>query len=39
MIKGGIKANVLPIDAAAKVNFRILPGETPDTVRARYQCD
>ena len=35
MIKGGIKANVLPIDAAAKVNFRILPGETPDTVRAR----
>jgi carboxypeptidase PM20D1 len=35
MIAGGIKANVLPIDAAAKVNFRILPGETPDTVRAR----
>ena len=35
MIKGGIKANVLPIDATAKVNFRILPGETPDTVRAR----
>ncbi len=35
MIKGGIKANVLPIDATAKVNFRILPGETPDTVRER----
>jgi carboxypeptidase PM20D1 len=35
MIKGGIKANVLPIDATAKVNFRILPGETPDTVRSR----
>ncbi|MDA8726153.1 M20/M25/M40 family metallo-hydrolase [Alphaproteobacteria bacterium] len=35
MIAGGIKANVLPIDAAAKVNFRILPGETPETVRAR----
>ena len=35
MISGGIKANVLPIDATAKVNFRILPGETPDTVRAR----
>ncbi len=35
MISGGIKANVLPIDASAKVNFRILPGETPDTVRAR----
>lgn len=35
MIEGGIKANVLPIDATAKVNFRILPGETPDTVRNR----
>jgi carboxypeptidase PM20D1 len=35
MISGGIKANVLPIDASAKVNFRILPGETPDTVRER----
>ena len=35
MIDGGIKANVLPIDATAKVNFRILPGETPDSVRAR----
>lgn len=35
MIAGGIKANVLPIDATAKVNFRILPGETPDTVRQR----
>ena len=35
MIKGGIKANVLPIDATAKVNFRILPGETPETVRNR----
>lgn len=37
MIEGGIKANVLPIDATAKVNFRILPGETPDTVRQRVQ--
>ena len=35
MISGGIKANVLPIDATAKVNFRIFPGETPDTVRQR----
>ena len=35
VIAGGIKANVLPIDATAKVNFRILPGETPDTVRQR----
>ena len=37
MIEGGIKANVLPIDASAKVNFRILPGETPETVRARVE--
>ena len=35
MIDGGVKANVLPIDATAKVNFRILPGETPDTVLER----
>ncbi len=35
MIEGGIKANVLPIDATAKVNFRILPGETPETVKQR----
>jgi carboxypeptidase PM20D1 len=35
IIAGGIKANVLPIDATAKVNFRILPGETPDSVRNR----
>ena len=34
-IAGGVKANVLPIDATAKVNFRILPGETPDTVLER----
>lgn len=35
MIAGGIKANVIPIDATAKINFRILPGETPETVKAR----
>jgi carboxypeptidase PM20D1 len=35
MIAGGIKANVLPIDATAKVNFRILPGETPESVLNR----
>ena len=35
MIDGGIKANVLPIDANAKVNFRILPGETPESVKQR----
>jgi len=35
VINGGVKANVLPISATALVNFRIFPGETPDTVRAR----
>ena len=35
MIDGGIKANVLPIETTAKVNFRILPGETPETVKQR----
>ncbi len=38
MIEGGIKANVLPIDATAKVNFRILPGETVQTVRDRVNA-
>jgi carboxypeptidase PM20D1 len=28
MISGGVKANVLPIEAKAVVNFRIRPGET-----------
>jgi len=37
MIEGGVKANVLPITAEAKVNFRILPGETPETVKARVE--
>ena len=32
MIEGGIKPNVLPIRAEALVNFRIYPGETPDSV-------
>lgn len=35
VIKAGIKANVLPISANALVNFRIFPGETPETVRDR----
>lgn len=32
MISGGIKDNVLPTEAQAIVNFRILPGETIDAV-------
>ena len=32
MIDGGIKANVLPREAAARVNFRLLPGDTSAAV-------
>ena len=32
MIQGSPKGNVLPIRAQAIVNFRIIPGETPETV-------
>ena len=32
MIRGGIRENVLPSTASAKINFRILPGETVNTV-------
>jgi carboxypeptidase PM20D1 len=32
IISGGIKANVLPTNAHAIVNFRILPGDTVDSV-------
>jgi carboxypeptidase PM20D1 len=32
IISGGVKANVLPTQAQAKVNFRILPGETQTSV-------
>jgi carboxypeptidase PM20D1 len=35
MMDAGIKDNVLPIDATAVVNHRILPGETRETVIAR----
>ncbi len=34
MIEGGVKANVLPTEARAIVNFRIYPGETVQTVKA-----
>jgi len=37
IIKGGVKSNVLPTRATAEVNFRILPGETPDTVAERVR--
>ncbi len=34
VISAGVKDNVLPINATAKVNFRILPGETSESVLA-----
>ena len=37
MIQAGIKENVLPIKARAVVNFRILPGETRETVTAHVR--
>lgn len=37
MISAGVKDNVLPIDANATVNFRILPGETVESVMARVR--
>lgn len=35
MVSGSEKENVLPIIAKGKVNFRILPGETPESVTQR----
>ncbi len=32
MIGGGVKDNVLPTEGHAVINFRIMPGETPDSV-------
>jgi carboxypeptidase PM20D1 len=37
MITAGVKENVLPIRARAVVNFRILPGETRETVTAHVR--
>lgn len=34
VVRGGVKDNVLPIHAEATVNFRILPGDTPESVKA-----
>ena len=32
MVEGGLKENVLPPEASITVNFRLLPGDTPDDV-------
>lgn len=37
MLRGGIKDNILPTRASAKVNFRIIPGETVESVAARVR--
>ncbi|MCP5055688.1 MAG: M20/M25/M40 family metallo-hydrolase [bacterium] len=38
MVSGGVKENVVPKRATATVNFRILPGETPDDVLAHVRA-
>jgi carboxypeptidase PM20D1 len=38
IVAGGVKANVLPIDARATVNFRIRPGETIASVTERVRA-
>ncbi len=37
MFNGGVKENVVPQRAEAVVNFRLLPGDTPDSVVARVE--
>lgn len=37
IFNGGVKDNVLPIDATAVVNFRILPGDTKTTLTERVR--
>ena len=37
IVKGGVKTNVLPIDARATVNFRIRPGESIASVTERVR--
>lgn len=37
IVAGGVKANVLPIEAQATVNFRIRPGETMASVTERVR--
>ncbi|KAA9353726.1 M20 family peptidase [Larkinella humicola] len=37
IFQAGVKDNVLPIEATATINFRILPGETVETVAERVK--
>jgi len=37
IFQAGVKDNVLPIDATATINFRILPGETTESVMQRVR--
>jgi carboxypeptidase PM20D1 len=37
IVRGGVKTNVLPIDAQATINFRIRPGETIASVTERVR--
>ncbi|WP_266362428.1 M20 family peptidase [Tellurirhabdus rosea] len=37
LFNAGVKDNVLPIDASATINFRILPGETAESVQQRVE--
>lgn len=38
IVAGGVKDNVLPERARAVVNFRLLPGDTPESVRQRIEA-
>ena len=38
VFRGGVKDNVLPVHAEAVVNFRILPGDTPESVKTRAEA-
>ncbi len=38
IIKGGIKENIIPTEAEAILNFRILPGDSKDTIK-KYVMD
>lgn len=37
VIKGGIKDNILPAEARAKINFRLLPGDSQDSIIQHIQ--